>query len=301
MVKFLSSKIRKRVTVSFKCPKCGTLEKYVVTERDLQEIKMTGISRIGFIHGDHSLIINFDAMGFVRGAYVVSSSDIPRDIRTYYKGYRLIGYPRIKSEGELIIIDDKNKIIDLRFADIGGKDIIGIMNYLESYRTAIRGIAKRVGIGGRSFNILSHDDLIILYNNISTKKIKTCITYIERPISNPESLVLALKYMSSKKPGEIDSDTVKERVKKLINAHRTLVRAKKGINAIRFAKASILALWPELTEVFDTIVTDPHISSESGLRLLDLIRKYSNIDLDDLFNMLKELKKRGLLEIVEEI
>lgn len=299
-MKILLVKVKKQAAVSFKCPKCGRVEKYVITDKDIQEIKMIGIARVGFVHGDHSLIINFDSTGFVRGAYIVPSSNIPPDVRTYYRGYRILGYPKIESEIELIIIDDGNKVIDLRLASISGKDIIGIMNYLESYRTAIKGIARRVGIGGRSFNILSHDDLIILYNNIHTKKIKTCITCIEKPVSNPETLVLALKYVSSKKPEEIDSDIVKERIKKLINAHRILIKAKKGTNAIRFARASILALWPELTKLFDAIVADPHIFSEAGIPLLDLIREHSNIDLDDLFNMFKELKKRGLLEIVKE-
>ncbi len=168
----MSSKIKKQATVTFKCPKCGRVEKYVITEEDLQEIKMIGIARLGFIHGDHSLIINFDSTGFVRGAYIVPSSNIPSDVRAYYKGYRILGYPKFRSDIEVIIIDDKNKIIDLRLANIGGNDIVGIMNYLESYKGAIRGIARRVGIGGRSFNILSHDSLIVIYNNISTKNMR---------------------------------------------------------------------------------------------------------------------------------
>ena len=155
----MSSSSKSRI-ITFKCPKCGRIEKHAINEEDLKEIRVLGIARLGFIHGDHSVIINFDPTGFIRGAYVVPSEDIPSDVRTYFKDYRIVTHPQIKSGVELIIIDEKNKVIDVRLADVSGKDIVAMMNYLEAYGKAIKGIARRIGISGRSYGILSKNCLL---------------------------------------------------------------------------------------------------------------------------------------------
>lgn len=286
--------------LTVKCPKCSRVEKYTITDDDLKEIKQIGIARVGFLHGDHSLIINFDPTGFIRGAYVVPSDQIPSDVRTYYKDFKIISVPKVKSDIELIIIDEKNRIIDTRLADITGSGIIKIMNYMETYGDAVRGIARRIGILGRSYNIVAKNSLIIIFTKLSTKQVESCIECFSEGIKDPYSLQMALKYMIDKTPEALQSEETKRRIKILINANKVKIRAKKGTNAIRFARASIIALWPELEGVFDTIIRDPQIMSGAGILLISLIRKNPGMDMDGLFDMLRELKKRDLIEIVEQ-
>ncbi len=295
----MSSSISKKLTITLKCPKCGRVERHEVTSEDLEEIRLIGIARLGFIHGDHSLIVNFDATGFVRGAYIVPSDKIPSDVRIYFREYRVVNKPKIESNIKVILIDDKNKVIDVRLADIGGREIVAIMNYLDAYRSAIKGIARRIGIAGKSYNIVSHNDMIAIFQNISPKKMGICLSCMEGWVQDPYSFLLALKYIANRSPEELESKTVAEMIKYLIESHRIQIRAKKGTNAIRFARASILALWPELTEIFDMIVRDPQLASESGISLQGLMRKNMDIDFGKLYDMLRELMKRDLIEIIK--
>jgi len=295
----LSSQTRAPV-LSFKCPKCGRVEKYTITEEDLREIKVIGIARLGFIHGDHTLIINFDPTGFIRGAYVVSSDEIPSDVRTYFKGYRIVSRPRIKSEVEMIVIDESNKTIDVRMADVGGKDIVAIMNYLEVYGKTIRHMARRVGISGKSYNIMSRNNMIVIFSKISSRHMGLFLEHVEGIEYNPFSAAIALKYLGSKGVNELEIEETRRRLGYLLKSSKVLVRAKKGMNAIRFARASIIALWPELEDTFDTIIRDKRIMSGGGMTLFDIISRNPDIDIDKLLDMLRELKKRDLIEIVEE-
>jgi len=289
----------KSKVITIKCPKCGRVEKYTISEEDLKEIRQIGIARVGFIHGDHSLIINFDPSGFIRGAYVVPSEEIPSDVRSYFRDYRVITIPKVKSNVEFIFIDEKQKIIDARLANISGKDIIKIMNYLDAYGTAVKGIARRIGISGRSYHIIARDGLIVIFSRISPKQIDSCFECLKDYKQDPYSLHIALNYASKKTPEELRSEDIQKRVRFLIRADSVQIRAKKGTNAIRFAKASIIALWPNLADVFDAIIRDPQIMSERGITLANLIRRNPEMDIDGLFDMLRELKKRDLIEIVE--
>ncbi len=288
----------KAPTITFKCPKCGRVEKHVITKEDLHEIKMIGIARLGFIHGDHSLIINFDPTGFIRGAYIIPSDEIPTDIRVYFKEYRIICQPRVSSDIELIMIDDENKIIDIRLSSIGGKEIVGIMNYLDAYGKTIGHIARRVGICGKSYNIIAKGKLIAIFSKIPLKHMGLFLDMLNIKNYNPTSALIALRYIARKKSEDLELDKTKKRLKALLYANEVQIRAKKGINAIRFARASIIALWPELEETFDTIIKNPQIMSGKGMYLHDLLSKNPGIDVDNLFDMLKELRKRDLIEVV---
>jgi len=285
-------------TITVKCPKCERTNVYTISEEDIKEITELGVARIGFLHSDHALIINFDSTGFIRGAYIVASDSIPSDIRVFYDTYRVLLSPRFPiKDFEVALIDLENKIIDLRASKLSGKDVSLIMEYVNTYRNLIKDSIKRVGVSGRNYFAVEHSNVVILYNNIPSSIIKVCLPLIMVEKHDLSSIYLALKYAVS---SSIDKDTptFKERLNMVMNAHRIRIKAKKGINAIRFARASILALWPQLTNVFDMIMSDPNIKGPEGTTLLNLIMKDPSICFDDLYEMLKELSKRDLIEFL---
>ncbi|MGQ4891178.1 MAG: hypothetical protein ACP6IP_01700 [Candidatus Njordarchaeia archaeon] len=70
-----------------KCPKCGRIDKFVVTDEHIKEIEISGISNIAIDHGDHVILVAFDIWGSIRGTYVYKKaqkgklSDASLDLR----------------------------------------------------------------------------------------------------------------------------------------------------------------------------------------------------------------------------
>jgi len=286
------------MTITIKCPKCERTDTHIVDEEDIKEIKELGVARIGFLHNDHALIINFDATGFIRGAYIVASDSIPSDIRVFYDNYRVLLFPKLPFlDFEIVLIDLNRMVIDLRASRLIGRDVALIMEYVKSYLNLIRDSIKRVGVAGRNFYATEHNNVVLLYNNVPHDIVRACLSELAGGENNLSSIYLAFKYAMSSNMDK-DDPAFKERLKMVINAHKIRIKAKKGINAIRFARASILALWPQLTSVFDMIMSDPYIKSKDGAPLLNLMLKDPEICFDDLYEMLKELSKRDLIEIV---
>lgn len=285
--------------MEIKCPKCGKEERHVFTKDDEEEIKLIGVSRIGFIHGDHTLVINFDSTGFIRGAYIVPSDKAPRDIRIYYDDYKVLSHPRPKPSGyEVIIINQAAKIIDIRLSQIQLSELSFIINYLKDYGKLIHGVIRNVGIAGRRFKVLSQDNLVVIFNGISAETAKFLISYLED--YNFYSLYFALKYLKSKEEEiNLEGDALKKQIEFLVMAHKYHIKPRKGINAIRYARASILALWPELSGSFDAILNLLREKGSEGITLLNILPKVKTEELGSLYNMLRELKKRDLIEITD--
>lgn len=293
----VANKGERNLVISVKCPKCGKIETHIMDEADLREIRLVGISRIGFIHGEHTLIVSFDATGFVRGAYIVPSDRIPTNIRVFYNDFRILSYPQFPMKNfELIIVDMGRKILDIRLSRLRGTEIANLVKSLEDYTSILKGTLRRLGVSGRAFNILSSGSLIIIFYNIPSKIMKFLAQYIADGY-NPYSIYYAIRYLKAKGADSVELDDTRKRAETIINAHKYVIKPKKGINAIRYARASILALWPELAGSFDELISFLRSQSDEGVSLLKILVKVPNIDIDSLLNMLRELKKRDLLEI----
>jgi len=61
--------------ITFKCPRCKMEIRYVPKDKDLERIKISGISDLAFDHGDHILAIFFDKDGKVRAWHVLDKAN----------------------------------------------------------------------------------------------------------------------------------------------------------------------------------------------------------------------------------
>ncbi len=59
--------------VRVSCPVCGRIEIYEPEEEDVRTARERGLTSISFFHGDHALVVYFDANGQVRRTSVVKS------------------------------------------------------------------------------------------------------------------------------------------------------------------------------------------------------------------------------------
>ena len=64
----------KPVLIRVRCPRCGRIDEYEPTEGDLRDARERGLSSIAFYHGDHVLVVYFDAEGSVRRSLVFRSA-----------------------------------------------------------------------------------------------------------------------------------------------------------------------------------------------------------------------------------
>ncbi len=101
-------------TFRIKCPKCGIEHVYTVSEDDINDARTYSIVRLGFIHSDHVLILDIDSNGIVRGAYINTFRNIIPGIKFIYDDYRIITYPIIRSETQLVIFYLDRKLVDMR-------------------------------------------------------------------------------------------------------------------------------------------------------------------------------------------
>lgn len=98
-----------KLLIRYKCPVCGAEGSYVPDEKDLSQLKETGIASFSVYHKDHVLVIWFDKEGSVR-AYDVFKAIEAKDIAPKAK----IKWNKInKSSEELenisFILADKDK------------------------------------------------------------------------------------------------------------------------------------------------------------------------------------------------
>lgn len=285
-------------TVVLKCPKCNAEIVHTLSGDDFREISTLGVARIGFLHGDHVLILCFDSTGFVRGAYIVAPDKVSPDMRIFYGGFKVVLVPKISaSDVELAVVDFDSKTIDLRASNLQADDVKFLMEYIESYRPLIRLSPRRIGIAGRSYLICECNNTVILYNNVQPEVIKQIFSNM--PASNRDLalILLSIRYANSSKLDR-DSPEFKERLNVLINANRVKIRARKEVNAMKFARASIMALWPDLAKIFDAIVSYVDARKDEEILLMELLSKYPDTNFDDLYGMLRELMKRDLIEII---
>lgn len=283
--------------IALKCPKCNAEITYAPGEDDIKEINTVGIARVGFLHGDHVLLVCFDLTGFIRGAYILSPDKLASDMRVFYKNFRVLSYPRISLyDVEFAIVDLNKKMIDLRASNLQNRDVPSLMDYVESYRPLIKRSHRRVGIAGRGYSIYEHNNIVVVYNNVQPEMIEQIFSNLVVDDFDLMSLLLPIGYTRSSKLSR-DSPDFKERLDLLIKANKIKIRAKKEFNAIRFARASIIALWPDLTEIFDSTVSYLNTRGNEGVTLVELISKYPNIDFDSFYEMLRELLKRDIIEM----
>ena len=64
----------KPVLVRVRCPRCGQVAEYEPTGEELKAAEEKGLSSIAFCHGDHVLVVYFDAEGAVRRTLLFKSA-----------------------------------------------------------------------------------------------------------------------------------------------------------------------------------------------------------------------------------
>jgi len=60
--------------IRVRCPRCGQVNEYEPTEEDLRNARERSLSNIAFYHGDHILVVFFDANGSIRRTFILKSA-----------------------------------------------------------------------------------------------------------------------------------------------------------------------------------------------------------------------------------
>jgi len=111
----------KSVLIRVRCPRCGRIDEYEPTEGDLRNARERGLSSIAFYHGDHVLVVYFDAEGSVRRSLVFRSAGGPieavkpsmtlSDLRSLVGDERLaLALSALISRGRLILASSSDSL-----------------------------------------------------------------------------------------------------------------------------------------------------------------------------------------------
>ena len=107
--------------IRVRCPRCGRIDEYEPTEGDLRNARERGLSSIAFYHGDHVLVVYFDAEGSVRRSLVFRSAGGPieavkpsmtlSDLRSLVGDERLaLALSALISRGRLILASSSDSL-----------------------------------------------------------------------------------------------------------------------------------------------------------------------------------------------
>jgi len=162
-----------------KCPRCGVEDFLKLSPEDIEKVREYGILRVGFIHRGHVLIIDIDVNYFVRGAYLSTLSRVFPNVKLFFRDYRVIAHPIIRSNTQLAILYEKEKCIDIRalhkyFPRV--YDILAEMLNIISKASKYEWYRGELSISDAVFDIASSRGIMILLKtDIKNWKQKTKI------------------------------------------------------------------------------------------------------------------------------
>jgi len=283
-------------TIKIKCPECGKIHVYHITEKDVVEISRKGVATVALpCTNTHVLIITFDRDGVIRGAYVYKLAlsktapfHLQQELEIEIINQKVDPLPSV----DLIIIYPTFRIIDISLAQTRDKSFL-----MKIFKKALMYIGEgiqrdRVGKKIAYFISNSNNIVFVCLSPLSKASVDALemLSYDVKKVIKANVIKEVLEFAR-----ELEKLTpyAQETIIRIINADKLKVSLVSE-SALKFGKTTLKILLRNKFYILEEMLKYDLLNRNLSIAEIAATLKKP---IREILSILRELEKRGIIKI----